>query len=56
MELEGYSYPDISSIIVQDSDLETSQYCEIKDLEITVKQKSTDPERGRDNWDKQKDR
>lgn len=48
-ELEGYKYSEMSTFVVQNFDLETSQYCEENDLETTVKHKRTDPERGRDN-------
>src|SRR6218665_2421620 len=49
LEMEGNTYQEISSIIVQNDILENSQYCEINDLESTFKHNGTEPERGRDN-------
>ena len=43
-ELERHTYQEISSII-----LENSPYCEIKDVEIVVKQEKTEPGIGREN-------
>jgi len=49
LEMERNTYQEISSIIVQNGILENSQYCEINDVEITVKQEGKDRKRGRDN-------